>query len=116
MNEPGPTPWTIRPRLVDAGFDVVADATGRTIGAITLREDAALVVEAVNNLAPLRSSGLALMAENHRLRHLLRRLCDTFEPFAWDGFLANDCEKQRAALLREAAAAADPFGTESPPG
>ncbi len=54
-NEHGPTPWTVKPRLVDAGFEVVADSTGRTVGAVTLREDADFIVEAVNGFNALRA-------------------------------------------------------------
>jgi len=49
-----PTPWTIRPHLPDAHFEVVADAEGNTVGTATRRDDAALIVDAVNDRDRLR--------------------------------------------------------------
>ena len=47
------TPWTIRPHLPDAHFEVVADAAGNTVGTATRPADAALIVAAVNARAAL---------------------------------------------------------------
>ena len=65
MNKHSPTPWTIRPHLPDAHFEVVADANDNTVGTATLPENASLIVEAVNG--------------RDRLRDIVRRMIDFME-------------------------------------
>ena len=97
-----PTPWTIRPHLPDAHFEVVADAAGNTVGTATRREDAALIVEAVNGRQSdeaLIASLLYLLAEDYselfatnRYRHVMETACKRlgipYEPFGHDALPA----------------------------
>ncbi len=119
-----PTPWSIRPHLPDAHFEVVADAEGNTVGTATRREDAAHIVEAVNhyhgavlNLAKqislreklyaelgtlndvavnLTRSRDAALADADRLRDIVRRL---YQMCCEDWARTNEAGR---ALLREA--------------
>ena len=63
MNKHSPLPWTVRPHLPDAHFEVVADAEGNTVAQGLSPEVAAGIVEAVNY--------------HDRLRDLVRRLADS---------------------------------------
>lgn len=89
MNKHSPTPWTIRPHLPDAHFEVVADANDNTVGTTTLPEDAALIVEAVNG--------------RDRLRDIVRRLEDEYEQMEERDTVCNtDRVRRIEALFREA--------------
>ena len=111
-----PTPWTIRPHLPDAHFEVVADAKGNTVGTATRPDDAALIVEAVNeHVARHRMIDVETLdhvaSERDRLRDLIRRVA----PFvaeaeeAWRKVAATKpediaftAEEDRAKLIRDA--------------
>lgn len=91
MNKHSPLPWTVRPHLPDAHFEVVADTFGNTVGTATRPADAALIVEAVN--------------DRDRLRDLVRRMIPGVEASlavseaegeALDRWLALLCEAREA--------------------
>ena len=89
MNKHSPLPWAVRPHLPDAHFEVVADAEGNTVGTATRREDAALIVEAVN--------------ERDHLRDIVRRLEDEYEQMEERDTVCNtDRTRRIEALFREA--------------
>ena len=101
-----PTPWIIRPHLPDAHFEVVADAAGNTVGTATRREDAALIVDAVNGAEATRRLLRKLLGwsmERDRLRDLVRRLADEYEQLEEVDLVCNtDRHGRIEALLREA--------------
>ena len=88
-NDESPRPWSIRPHLPDAHFEVVADTFGNTVGTATLAEDAALIVEAVNGRDRLRGLMQRLENEDEQMEEL-DTVCDT------------DRARRIDALLREA--------------
>jgi hypothetical protein len=47
MNKHSPLPWTVRPHLPDAHFEVVADAEGNTVGTATLPENAEYIADLI---------------------------------------------------------------------
>ena len=94
-----PLPWTIRPHLPDAHFEVVADAEGNTVGTATLPENAALIVEAVNE----RQSDEALIASL-----LYHHLEDFAEAVASDNFT-----KVVKAAFKRLGLKYEPFGPDA---
>ena len=99
MNKHSPLPWTVRPHLPDAHFEVVADANDNTVGTATLPENAALIVEAVNG----RDRDEALIASL-----LYHHLEDFAEAVASDNFT-----KVVKAAFKRLGLKYEPFGPDA---
>jgi hypothetical protein len=100
-----PTPWTIRPHLPDAHFEVVADAAGNSVGTATRLADAELIVEAVNGVDATRKLQRTLLGwsmERDRLRNIMRGLVAILETITLEDHEIALLDEAREALEEEA--------------
>lgn len=90
-DEPSPRPWQVR------YGDTVADSTGAKVAACWRPENAALIVEAVNEREELAAENSRLRKEVGRLRSAVKLLGAAAEPYC--------APELRPVLIAEARAA-----------